>query len=492
MIELQLLGGLDIGGPHLPPSVRARRHPMALMALVAAAAPQAISRDRIMAFLWPESDAERAGNSLRQTVFLLRRNLGDDLFRPDSANGLRLDASKLKVDLWEFREAIVRRAPDEAVALYRGPFLDGFQVPAIPDFSQWVETERERIERLLVGALEALAVQAAGEGRYGAAVMWRRRQAASDRFSSRVALSLLKDLAAAGDRTGALEYAAMYESMVRLHLEVDPDPAVTEFVASIRNAPAAAMRTRAVDLVLAAETTAIAPMAAAVPALAVSEGMTPAARRGRRGFVPLRGWMVAAGVVALLGTVAAGSLLGSRPAALPQTVIVVASGMTTESGRDTATSLISCVGVACPAGPLPQFAFVVPTHPSYTRPATGTSYILPVPDGTTRPSPGYECCTTAVFENRFKLPANAVSGTISIAVLADNQASVTINGVEFGRQIDRFSADNFIEAATFTTVFAPDPSGINRLHVTLWDGGAALGLNYRAFVTYSTGRDATK
>jgi hypothetical protein len=148
--------------------------------------------------------------------------------------------------------------------------------------------------------------------------------------------------------------------------------------------------------------------------------------------------------------------------------------------------LVACDGPACPAEKLPQPAFVVPTHEAYAVVAPATAFIAPVGDGTTATGRGYKCCSTAVFEHTFVLPADAASGTISIQVAADNRAIVAINGVEFGRQSDSLSQWNFDSPpTTFTATFLPDPSGVNRLRVTLWDGGGVLGLNYRALVRYS-------
>lgn len=236
VLRLHSLGGLGIDGVELPATARARhRHPLSVLALVAAAAPQALSRDKLMALLWPESDTERASNSLRQTLFWLRRDLGEEVFLPETASGLRLNPASVTADLWDFRAAIERGDAGEAVAVYAGPFLDGFSVPGGADVSHWVEAERERLARGYVTALETLARAAEEDGRYDDAVAWRRRQAAADPFSSRITLGLLRALIAAGDRPGALAHAAVHESLVRLHLESEPDPAVTELVASLRS-----------------------------------------------------------------------------------------------------------------------------------------------------------------------------------------------------------------------------------------------------------------
>src|SRR6185503_11831601 len=178
MIDLRLLGGLDIAAPDLAASARARRrHPMVLLAVLAAAAPQPVSRDRIMALLWPESDSDRASNSLRQALHALRRDLGDDLFLPDSTGGIRLDPDKLRVDLWTFRDAIARKAYDEAVAAHRGAFLDGVHMSQLADFTQWVDGERAVVERSYIDALDVLGRHAEDAGRLNDAIGWRRRQA---------------------------------------------------------------------------------------------------------------------------------------------------------------------------------------------------------------------------------------------------------------------------------------------------------------------------
>jgi DNA-binding SARP family transcriptional activator len=478
MIDLQLLGGLDVTSPDLSPHARARRrHPLILLALVASAAPQPLSRDRIMAFLWPESDAARASNSLRQVLHSLRRDLGDDVFLPESSGGIQLDPRAVRVDLWAFRDAIARRAFDEAVASRRGPFLDGFQLSGIPEFSRWVEAERARVEQDYLVALDALARDAEEGERLDEAVAWRRRQATGDPFSSRAALGLLKALAAAGDRPGALSYATVYENFLRTHLEVAPDPAVMSYVAALRD--------ESDRRITPSRTQMPAPGPETSPTSSRDSGDALAARPR---FVAGSRWMIAAGIalVSFFAISTGYSMIASRTAGDP--MIILASGADVTANRDTTNQLVECRGPACPVGRLPQPAYTLQAHVAYTNPATGSRYIGATSDATTR-TRAYPCCSLAVFERRFTLPPDVTTASISITVLADNQAIVAINGREFGRQADSLSQDNFAgQPTTFATTFTPDPSGMNRLRVSLWDGGGAGGLNYRAHVTFNRGR----
>ena len=60
----------------------AQRHRLAMLALLALAPGQRLSRDKLIALLWPESDTERARNSLSQALRFLRRYLGESWSSP--------------------------------------------------------------------------------------------------------------------------------------------------------------------------------------------------------------------------------------------------------------------------------------------------------------------------------------------------------------------------------------------------------------------------
>ncbi|HET6838074.1 MAG TPA: BTAD domain-containing putative transcriptional regulator, partial [Gemmatimonadales bacterium] len=144
---------------------------MALLALLAAADERGMSRDKIIALLWPECDAKRARHRLSQLCHALRRSLGEGLF---SAAGteLRLSQSQITSDVGEFRSACRRADWEGAVACYGGPFLDGFFLSAAPEFERWVEDERAAFTRALTEALETLAIEAESRGERAEAAQW--------------------------------------------------------------------------------------------------------------------------------------------------------------------------------------------------------------------------------------------------------------------------------------------------------------------------------
>ncbi len=91
MYRLKLLGGLALEGPSGPFSghiVHTRR--LAVLALLAASRDTGLSRDKLVGYLWPESDEERARHRLSNTLHSFRKELGEEVVQA-SGEMLRLN-----------------------------------------------------------------------------------------------------------------------------------------------------------------------------------------------------------------------------------------------------------------------------------------------------------------------------------------------------------------------------------------------------------------
>jgi adenylate cyclase len=243
MLKLRTFGGLALEGENgLPPGSSASRRSLALLALLAASGNEGLSRDKILGYLWPESDTERARHALAQSLYALRRELKGDLQGEDpvlagAGDTLKLNPGQISVDVAEFEAALGRGDLEGAVALYRGPFLDGFYLSNAPEFERWVEARRAQLATKVSDALESLAAGAAARGDHRGATDFWRRLATLDRLNSRVALGLMKALAASGDRAGALRHARIHQALLASELDAAPDAAVADFVARLRAEP---------------------------------------------------------------------------------------------------------------------------------------------------------------------------------------------------------------------------------------------------------------
>jgi DNA-binding SARP family transcriptional activator/tetratricopeptide (TPR) repeat protein len=237
MLRLQVLGGLALERDGVPFDGSApRRRLLALLVLVAGHGAHGLTRDKLLAYLWPASDTPRARNSLKQALFSLRRIVGPRAL-VSSGDFVRLDPAAIEVDVWEFEAALDRGHPAGAVALYGGPFLDGFFVAGLGELEAWVEGERRRLSRRRTEALQRLAERTAAGGDISRSLHWWRLVAAAEPLSSVGALGLMRALMAAGDRAGALEHGRLYETTLAAELGVALDDEVRELVERLRRPP---------------------------------------------------------------------------------------------------------------------------------------------------------------------------------------------------------------------------------------------------------------
>src|SRR5262244_667149 len=117
MFTLRLLGSASLDGPDGPVSGRAAlRQRIALLALLAVEHPRPLSRDRLVASLWPESGTDDARHLLRDSLYLLRSALGDDTVL-STGDDLRLNPARLTCDVWGFEAALERDDPEGAVGI---------------------------------------------------------------------------------------------------------------------------------------------------------------------------------------------------------------------------------------------------------------------------------------------------------------------------------------------------------------------------------------
>lgn len=226
MLDLRTFGGLSVQQAGAPGAGSgAQRKTLALLALLAAH-PRGLSRDKISAYLWPDSDTKHARSLLKQACYALRRDLQvPELFI--GATELRLNRAVISSDLQRFEDASERGDTAAAVACYGGPFLDGFFLSETEEFEHWVEDTRTQLAKRVCAAVESLAARATSDGDARTAVQWWRRLTELDPLGALAALGLMRALDAAGERAEAVEHGRRYEAFVQRELGAEPAAEVT-------------------------------------------------------------------------------------------------------------------------------------------------------------------------------------------------------------------------------------------------------------------------
>src|SRR5438874_2215652 len=292
MLILELLGTLSLRDEARPVPVAAQqKRPLGLLAILGLGGKSGLSRDRIEAYLWPESSGARAQHALDQTVYAIRHALGSD-FVLVTARELRLNPALVRVDVWEFEEAMRAAQWTAAVGLYKGPLLDGFHFADSHELESWIDTNRTRLRLEYQKAVEFLANSSAEAGDHSQSVTWWRRLANSDPLSAGAAKKLMLALAAAGDRASAVQYGRVYQELVRQGLEMEPDSEIEDLAAALSR-PAI---TAAVDLAGSPHTPSVTP-----PVATSTPQGKERSRRDRRVLYAVIGLAMLIGAAAIWG-----------------------------------------------------------------------------------------------------------------------------------------------------------------------------------------------
>jgi DNA-binding SARP family transcriptional activator/tetratricopeptide (TPR) repeat protein len=185
------------------------------------------SREVIAGLLWPDTAPDRARSALRRTLSTLRTALDDRWLESDrdvialEGKGIVLDLARLRALLQEVRAhehpsgSTCRRCItrlEEAVALARGSFMEGFALRDSTEFEDWQQLVADDAAREVATALDLLADAQATRGDLPQALATARRRLALQPLHEAAHRQLIRLLAESGDRSGALE---QYRECVR-------------------------------------------------------------------------------------------------------------------------------------------------------------------------------------------------------------------------------------------------------------------------------------
>ena len=214
-----------------------RRQARALLYRVAAAA-QPVPREQLCYLFWPDHADVVARGYLATVLNQLKHALpAPDALVIDTL-GVALNPTVVGSDVASLVVAAStphRERLQRAVALYRGPLLDGFTLPACPEFMAWRDDERHACERRYLQVLAALVEAERGAGATAAAIAAAERYLAVDPLAEPMHQQLMTLYAAGGDRAAALaQYVRCTQALERA-LGVAPLPATRAVYEAVRD-----------------------------------------------------------------------------------------------------------------------------------------------------------------------------------------------------------------------------------------------------------------
>ena len=237
VIEFRTLGSLDLraaDGRELH-SLLAQPKRIALLAYLCIAEPRGYHRrDTLLGLFWPDADQEHARTSLRKSLHILRRSLGEDTILSRGDEEVAVDRSRISCDVESFEELVRGNRFKDAVEVYRGDLLTGFFVEEAPEFERWVQSQRARLRSVAARAAYEAAEQLERNGEYGAAVTLAERSFDLSGTDERTLRKLIALQVHAGDRAAAINTYETFARNLAAEYQTEPSAETRSLIETIR------------------------------------------------------------------------------------------------------------------------------------------------------------------------------------------------------------------------------------------------------------------
>jgi DNA-binding SARP family transcriptional activator len=229
-VAIQLLGRFTVAveGVSISGDAWRSRRAADVMKLLALAPAHRMHRAQVMEALWPESDSQASGTSLRKALHFARLATGDEHAIVNERGVLVLwPDARVDTDVERFEAAVQRGLDGEDAALCRAA-ADLYRGELLPDdrYESWLAEPRGRLRRRYLDVLRAGA-------------LWE-RLAEEDPTDEQAARALMRAHLDAGERREAIRRFERLREALRDDLGVGPDRATValyEDVLAVEGSP---------------------------------------------------------------------------------------------------------------------------------------------------------------------------------------------------------------------------------------------------------------
>ena len=216
-----------------------RRKTLGLLAYLAVTG-RTQSRETLAALFWPDYDQTSAFANLRRELSRLKVLLGNGSMLVVDRLQVGLDPGEgIDLDVAAFRGLVNQtnihghtrdnlcadcfRSLTEAVELYRGDFMAGFNLSDSPGFDDWRFFQSEELRQLLVDTLQHLIHWHISKREYEQGISYARRWLSIDRLHEPAHRSLMQLYAWSGQQAAALRQFQECQRLLQEELGVEPE-----------------------------------------------------------------------------------------------------------------------------------------------------------------------------------------------------------------------------------------------------------------------------
>ena len=230
-LQIYLLGGLEIAIDDRPITAFNSNKTKALLAYLALNR-RTHMRSSLAGLLWGEMSEEKAHTNLRKSIANLKKHVGDWL------TITRLEVTfSAESPHWIDSHAFTTTNPTEAVALYRGNFLEGLFFGDAPEFEQWMLAQRARLREQMLTALHQCIVSESEKRHYTNAINYCQRLLALEPWREETHQQLMLLHARSGQRSAALAQFERCKEVLWEELGVLPSQQTESLRDRIRDHP---------------------------------------------------------------------------------------------------------------------------------------------------------------------------------------------------------------------------------------------------------------
>lgn len=221
-----------------------RRKAIALLAYLALNR-RVHSRESLATLFWPDYDTSSAYAYLRRTIWELNQALGEGWLAVERDSLALNHKREIWLDVDDFQQ-MTESDPsgglehsafsnlEAAASLYRGDFMEAFNLPDSPSFDEWQLFQRESLRQSLAGNLKHLSIEYMERGEAEKAIDTVQRWIKMDPLHEPAHRQLMLLYSRAGQRTAAIRQYQNLRDLLDKELGLEPEKETTGLMDEIR------------------------------------------------------------------------------------------------------------------------------------------------------------------------------------------------------------------------------------------------------------------
>jgi DNA-binding SARP family transcriptional activator len=233
MLSIKMLGQVNISYNGVNITDKLSTKLIALICLLVLNHNREMSRERLSAYLWPDSDEEAARYNLRYNLWMVKKLIPADangqnfiLIAKDSCRinkKYRFQCDKLRIDSFNVQEERCIEELLQLKELFEGDFLEGLYLKNCNEFNEIILFERVVCQTKQIEIMKKLTDLYEEADRSEEELQLLHEMMAIEPYNENFAYRILNIYKKTGNRTSGINYYKKFEAKLRRELNIAPN-----------------------------------------------------------------------------------------------------------------------------------------------------------------------------------------------------------------------------------------------------------------------------